>query len=260
MAGPSAIARQLDRCDICGRKVHKKDLVRTNIDALAVGGSNYLIESSYGTSWTIATASDAGAISSGPYADVMRVSIDDSNNTTEVFGSQTWSGSGVLRSNTAIDASTWTSLVFVADMGPYDRETSPEISFKIGLCDSDGSNKEQYGLWLVNSSTRAWFTFNIADTPVSKSSNALHFYISATAVGKKWWVDRMQVIKDATHIRDNAFIPTTGAAVDRVDTPIMLTRKVCDRHREELLSKSERYGRIAEQRSDEPIAVDIQEV
>ena len=38
-----AIARQLDRCDICGRKVHKKDLVRTNIDTLAVGGSNYLI-------------------------------------------------------------------------------------------------------------------------------------------------------------------------------------------------------------------------
>ena len=95
---------------------------------------------------------------------------------------------------------------------------------------------------------------------MSKSSSALYFYISATAVGKKWWANRLQVIKDATHIRDNAFIPTTGSSVDRVDTPIMTTRKVCDRHREELLSKSERYGRIAEQRSDEPIAVDIQEV
>jgi len=259
MARPPSIARQLDRCDVCGKKTHKKNLVRTNMDFLAGEANNYLLYSSYNASgWTAVTASDQGTPSIGPYADVARVVVSDDNTATESFGSQTWGGSGTLRSTDAIDASTWTSLVFAVDLGPYHRETSPETTFTLGLCDSDGSNKELQKTVVTSGSLRAWFTINIADLPVSKTSSALYFYVSATAVGKNWWVDRMQVEKNAT--RPGTFVPTSGTAVDRVDTPMMTVRKVCANCREPLFKKSERYGRVAEQRTDAPVSVDIQEV
>ena len=254
-----AIARQLDRCDVCGVKIHKHKLVRSNMDFLAAAGSNYLTYSSYSASgWTVDTATSAGVISIGPYADRARVSVSDSNTLTEVLGSQTWLGSGVLRSTAGVDASSWTSLVFAADVGPYQQETSPEITFTIGLCDSDGTNKEEYASRTTKGNLRVWFTVNIADLPAGKSASALYFYISATAVGKNWWADRLQVMKDVVKL--GTFIPTSGSSVDRIDTPMMTVRKVCPDCREPVLSRSERYNRAAELRNEEPIALDIQEV
>jgi len=261
MARPPSIARQLDRCDVCGRKIHKKNLVSTNVAFLAAEASNYALYSSYNSSfWTVDTSSDSGVISIGPYADRSRVSVDDSNTSTEILGSQTWEGAGTLRSSTGIDASAWTSLVFAADIGPYERETIPKTVFALGLCDSDGSNKEAQASFSLRGSIRAWFTINIADLPSGKDSSDLYFYINATpdTTGNQWWADRLQVEKDATKL--GTFAPTSGTAVDRTDTASMTMRNVCANCREPLLSKSERYGRVAEQRTDEPITVDIQEI
>ncbi len=254
-----AIARQLSRCDVCGVKIHKKDLVLTNMDFLAVEASNYLTYSSYSASgWTVDTSTDEGVISIGPYADRARVSVSDGNVSTEILGTQTWGGSGVLRSTSAIDATTWTSLTLGADLGPHERETSPSTAFTMGLCDSDGTNKVQYTAWTTSGSTRAWFTMNLADLPASKTISTLYFYISVTAVGKKWWADRLQVSKDVTKL--GAFVPTSGSSVDRTDTAMMTTRKTCPNCRERLLSKSERYGKTVEQRTEAPVVVDIQEI
>ena len=255
------LPHQSDRCDVCGSRTRKIDLVRTNVDFLAAAGSNYFLYSSYNSSfWTVDTAVDAGLISIGPFADNARIVIGDDNSRTEAYGSQTWTGSGVLRSTTAVDASTWTSLVFAADIGPYQRETSPSTTFTLGLCDSDGSNKEQLSSWTVTGNQRAWYTLNIADVPAGKSAAALYFYVSVVALGKKWWIDRIQLIKDAVSINSEAFVPTAGGSADRVDTPMMTVRKVCRDCFEKPRLRSEQYNREAEQRTEDPVAVDIQEV
>ena len=250
-----AIGRQLDRCDVCGVKIHKQDLVRTNMDFLAAAGNNYIQQSSYASGW-LCDASDAGTISSGPYADRMRVVISDDNTSTESFGVQTWDGAGTFYGLGA-DVSSWTRFVFSADVGPYDRETSPETTFTIGLIDTDGLNKEVQRTITTSGALRVWFTMDVADIPAGKSASNLRPYI-ATATTNKWWVDRLQLEKDVS--RYGAFIPTTGSSVDRTDTAMMTVRKVCPDCREPLLSKTEQYSKIAEQRTDEPIALDIQEV
>jgi len=254
-----AIARQLDRCDVCGKKIHKRDLVLTNVDFLAVGGSNYFTYSSYNSSlWTIDTSSDGGVISIGPYADRARISVSDGNTLTEVQGSKTLTGSGTVRTSSLVDVSSWDSMVFALDVGAYQQNTDVEVAVAIGTCDSDGSNKVQAATFTANPSARAWAY--ILPTSITDSS-AAYFYVTGTvSTGDSWWIDRMQLIKNATGLTGNAFIPTAGSTVDRVDTPSMTVRKVCPLHRERLLSRTERYGKNAEQRTDEPVAVDIQEV
>lgn len=249
----------MDRCEVCGRRTRKIDLVRTNVDFMAAGGSNYINNSSYTTdSWAVDTASDAGNISIGSFADHARISISDGNTLTEINGPQTWSGSGTIRTTYSIDVSSWSTFVFSADIGPYHRETSPSTTFSLGICDSDGSNKEELSSWTVNANARAWYTLNVSDIPAGKSASALYFYISATAVGKKWWADRIQLEKNVTKM--GAFVPTTGSSIDRVDTPMMTVRKVCADCFERPRLRSEQVNREAEQRTEDPVSVDIQEV
>ena len=250
-----AIGRQLDRCDVCGVKIHKQDLVRTNMSFLGVAGSNYIQQSSYAPGW-LCDAAAAGTISSGPYADRMRIVVSDDNTSTESFGVQTWDGAGTFYGLGA-DVSSWTRFVFSADVGPYDRETSPETTFTIGLIDTDGTNKEVQRTIITSGSLRVWFAMDVADITATKSASAIRPYI-ATATTNKWWVDRLQLEKDVT--RPGTFIPTLGSSVDRVDTPLMTVRKVCSNCREPLLSKTEQYSKIAEQRTEEPISLDIQEI
>jgi len=255
-----AIGYQLDRCDVCGKKVHRRDLVRTQVEFLAAEGSNYLNYSSYNVSgWTIRTAADAGVISIGPYADRARVRVADDNTLTEILGSQTMTGTGALTTDQGIDASSWTSLVFAVDVGPYHRSTSPELTVVLSLCDSDGSsNLETLATFTTKGDMRAWGTIDIADMPASKSSSELYFRVDVTpATGEKWWVDRMQVAKDMVKL--GTFVPTSGASVDRIDTTMMTMRKVCTNCRERILSKTEQRGKIAEIRTEQPVDIMNQE-
>lgn len=258
MNKPPVIGRQLDRCDVCGKKTHKIDLVRTQVDCLAAAASNYLTYSSYNSSgWTADTMSASSSTSIGCYADRSRVSVSDGNVSTGILGPTTWDGAGTLRSTSSIDASSWTRMVFAVDVGPYERETDPEMTFLLGLCDSDGSNKEQQASFTTKGSVRAWFVLDVADIPSGKDSSALYFYV-ATASTNEWWADRMQVSKNL--LRPGTFAPTSGSSVDRVDTRVMTMRKVCKKCYEPLLSRTDRYNREPEQRTDEPIYVDMQEI
>ncbi len=256
-----AIAWQLDRCDVCSKKVHRRDLVRTQVEFLAPAGSNYLTYSSYNTSgWTTdGSITDRSTISVGPYADRARVRVADDNTLTEILGSQTWSGSGYFYSDTAIDGSAWTSLVFAADVGPYHRSTAPSTTFTLSLCNDGGGGAVSLASFTTMGDMRAWGTINIADLPEDKTSSTLYFRIDAAPqTSQYWWVDRIQVAKDVTSL--GTFIPTSGSSVDRDDTTMMTVRKVCTSCREQILSKSERRGKIAEIRTDQPVAVDMQEI
>ena len=241
---------QLDRCDVCGKKVHKRDLVLTQVDFMSPSGNNYIQQSSYASGW-FCTATDAGRISSGPYADRMRIVISDDNTRTESFGTQTWDGAGTFYGLGTI-ATGWTSFVFAADVGPYDRETSPEMTFTLGIIDSDGNNPVVYRTVTTAGSTRAWFTLDIADIPAGKTAAALYPYIATTSTNK-WWVDRIQIEKDVSKM--GTFIPTSGSHVDQVGARSMTMQKVCSHCYEPLLSRTEQFNRRAEQRTDDPVSV-----
>ena len=273
MSKPPVLGRQLDRCDICGKETHKINLVRTNVDFLSVTGNNYFPYSSYNSSgWTLVTGTDAGTISTGPYADECRIVTDDDNNSTESFGSQTWTvgaGFGVysghvqIKTASAIDISDWTSLVVAYDFGFYDQETSvANLTPAALIYNSDGSGGTSINTRLQwKTGGRYWGTINISDVASGLDTENAVFHIDLrTHTGsEKVWIDRMQLIKNATSLRNEAFIPTSGSSVDQTDARAMTMRKVCKRCYEPLLSRTEQYNRRPEQRTDEPITVWNQE-
>ena len=248
-----AIGRQLDRCSVCGKKVHKRDLVLTQVDFMSPSGSNYINYSSYSASgWTTSGLTDKGVISIGPYADRARVVISDDNTRTESFGSQTWSGDGHLYTSDSLDVSSWTSLVFAADVGPYHRSTSRGLTVILQSCQSDGTVDDTIATWTIDSDTRVWGTINVAD--MTGTTSAAYFRIDATPdTGQYWWVDRVQVIKDVSKL--GTFIPTSGSSVDQAGARSMTMQKVCSHCYEPLLSRTEQFNRRAEQRTDDPVSV-----
>jgi hypothetical protein len=256
---PPVIGRQLDRCDICGKKVHKINLVRTNVEFLAPEATNYISSSETSSGWLTDGLANAGSISIGPYVDEARLSVGDDNTVTLINGVQTWDGAGSLLSGGAIvNDGVWDTIVFSADIGPYERETEPEINISIGLCDSDGSNKVEFASYKRSSGARMWFAATRAEVvSAGKNPNTVYFYIT-NSNANKWWASRIQVERDAT--RPGAYAAVTTAGIDRIDTPMMTMRKVCKSCYEPLLSKTNQYNRESEQRTDEPISVWIQEV
>ena len=73
------IARQLDRCDLCGKKVLKKDLVITNFRYNRPAGSNYFIHSRYHTDlWSLTNLTATGSYDGlGPQDHGNRVRVGD---------------------------------------------------------------------------------------------------------------------------------------------------------------------------------------
>ena len=264
-----AIGRQLDRCDICGKKVHKKDLVLTNVDFMSPSGSNYFPYSSINAGgWTIGTGTDAGVISTGPYCDRARISISDDNTATEILGSQTITAgagygdySGYISVNTdALDISAFTSFTMSFDFGFYQQETDvAPVTVFVYITNGDGS-----GTTLIRriirfkESGRFWCTANTADL-TSTTLNSVKFYIGIGTYtgGEQMWIDRIQLEKDVSKM--GTFIPTSGSSVDQVGTRSMTMQKVCGHCYEPLLSRTEQFNRRAEQRVDEPVTVWNQE-
>jgi len=268
------IGRQLDRCDVCGRKTHKIDLVRTNVAFLGAAGSNYFEHSSYNTDfWTLlGDSSDAGLISAGPYADRSRIVVGDDNSRTESFGSQTWtigsaigdySGFFYMRSN-PVDMSSWSSFTVSFDFGYQEQDTSNKrvmvYAYVKDAASGGNSSSVQKRFQGTYSSGRYWWNYNISDLPAGFDASTSYFFIvfATYTGGEKIWVDRLQLEKNASKM--GTFVPTSGSTIDRTDTAMMSVRKVCSNCLEPLLSKTEQYNRNSEQRTDEPISVDIQEI
>jgi hypothetical protein len=260
MAKLPVLGRQQDRCDVCGRNVHRKDLIRTQVRFLNAAGQNYFVTSTYDSTNWACNGTDKGNIAIGPNGDAETVSISiaDGSAVTERNGEQTWSGSAKdFRSITAVDVSGATTFCVSAEIGPWFPASSGdsefdgghaaqtgEVTVAMGLCDADGNNKALQRTWTAQrSQARVWFQMNVADiaSPLASSGIYVYFTITLSASGPYWYVTSMQLEKNVTS--PGVFKPTTGAAVDITDTKTLTVRKVCPRCREPLLRESQQFGR-----------------
>lgn len=247
---PPAIAGQLDRCDVCGNKMHREKLVRTQVEFLDVASENYFSYSSYdGTYWVVDTASDAGSISYGNRCDNARLTLSDALAFTYVNGVQTWTGNGVMRMATIAPAITaGSTVVFSAQVGPYEQNTSPDMTVALGVCNSDGSVKQVVKSYSINTATRVWFAESnqtLIDYGLG-SGLQNYFYIQVTNDGN-WWIDELQLEVNPDNSVPGPFVRTTGTVVaNSSDRSLITSRKVCGECFEGVLSKSEKYGKTDE--------------
>jgi hypothetical protein len=262
---PAALGLQLDRCDVCGDKYHRKDLVRTQVEFLEQTHENYLSYSSYDSSyWTVDDASDVTTTTLASYGvdcDATRLSLDDSNNLTYINGVKTWQGSGTYRMNTLSPSfSSSGNMTFSAHVGPYEQEQNPELTIVLGITNSAGSVKQVIRTWgAINAMTRVWFTESkqtLEDYGLGGGSYNQYYYVGVTptVATAKWWIDKAQLEANTTNDEPEIFRTTSGAR-SRVtaDTGMVTSRKVCPTCRETVLSKSERFGRTDESPVDEPV-------
>jgi len=263
-----AIHRQLDRCDVCGSKTHKKDLVYTQVRYLKPLGSNYFDYSYYdGTFW----ANDGNATEQseskglGPDSEDCRAKIASDNTITEIKGSKTFlldTSPTTFYTASSVDISGFTSLCFGVYVGPYhDNDDPAEITVSIGNCNSDASVlyelREVTG---IRNGRHIWVHSDIADLNANVTTSAAYFYVKVSATSDEdfyFWVDWFQLEKDAE--RPGAFISTSGSSDALTsETKVMRSAKVCHNCRERLTLESEQYGRPRFDFED-PIEYDIQE-
>ena len=262
---PPALGLQLDRCDVCGDKYHRGDLVRTQVEFLDLKAENYFDYSSYdGTYWVVDTASDTANISYGNRCDNVRTTLDSDNDISYLNGVQTWTGDGVLR--TASEIGSWNAnsdLTFSAQVGPHEQNTDPEMTVSIGITNNDGSVTQEISSFTISGTTRVWFNeevatleaYGLGDTPYY-----FFFYIEITNDGA-WWIDEMQLEANTTTGEPEVFVRCSGtSASNQSDRVLMTSRKVCNSCSEYILSKSERYGRTDESPIDDPVDTWTQEI
>jgi hypothetical protein len=272
---PPAIAWQLDRCDVCGDKYHRKDLVRTQVEFLRMKAENFFLYSSYNSSyWTVDDASDVTSTTVATYGnrcDNVRLSLDDSNNLTYINSPKVWEGNGTVRiSDISGDGyMTESSDVTVSFVfGPHEQNTSPSSTVAIGVCASDGSSKNVLKTYTdVSTVTRLWVNAEVATlaaTGVGDNSGTnwrFYWYFQVTNAGKWWW-DEAQREVNVNSLPTSAdgqpenFTRTTGTRVsssNHTEQSLMTQRKVCPNCSELILSKSERFGRTDESPIDEPV-------
>jgi hypothetical protein len=285
-----AIHRQLDRCDLCGKKIHRKDLVYTNVRYNRPQGNNYFTYSRYNSSlWSIASLVATGNYDGfGPNDHGNRVKVGHGaaygsyETTTEHGGAPTFALSGItnishssrLYTSSAIDCSTWDSLVFGLYVGPYHDNRSgssydsdvftSDMAVAIGVGESSGSLTQTLRtVYDVRSGRHVWAKLDMEDLDSAITSSSVYFCVSVkmdpipTSTFKIWF-DWMQLEKDATV--PGAYIETSGSALDyTTEKKLMTVIKVCPDHREQLLSEREQFGR-PRQEVELPIDSDIQEV
>ncbi len=263
---PSADALQLDRCDVCGDKMHRSDLVRTQVEFLDKKAENYFLYSSYDGSYWVCDATDEGSVSYGNRCDNARTTLSDDNVISYINGVQTWSSAGVtdtMRTATISGVSSSTSvIVFSAQVGPHEQNETPSMTVEMGVTNSAGDSTQAVRTWTINGTTRVWFaeTASVLEAYGLGSGTAQYFYITITNAGK-WWIDEMQLEANTVGSIPEVFVRTSGAsASNQSDRTLMTQRKVCSSCSERILSKSERFGRTDESPIDEPVETWAQEI
>ena len=267
---PPAIARQLDRCDVCGDKMHRDQLVRTQVEFLDMKAENWFSYSSYdGTYWVVDTAADTSTVSYGNRCDNARTTLDSDNDISYINGVQTWTGDGVLRSTVENGPNTPTyNITFSAVFGPHEQNTSPESTVVVGITNNDGSVLQPIKTFTTSGITRVWFNEEVATLEgygLGDTSYYFFFYVSVTNDGA-WWIDEMQVESNVDSMplqpgHPENFVRTSGASVsNQTERSLMTQRKVCTGCRELILSKSERFGKTDESPTDEPVETWAQEI
>ncbi len=268
MSKPPAIGRQLDWCQVCGRKIHRRDLVRTQVKWKSPAGQNYLKYSSYDTAYWVSGATKAGDFAVGSTGNYARIRVPDDNTLVEIGGSATFTGTGSAQITKniqaeAIDMSSWTSLVFSAHVGPwgpYDATTLPsqELTVILRLQSWDGTSKDSLVTRTILNGARIWGTINVADMTVTSSS--VHVGISVTAASTaQYWIDDIMLEKDVTE-PSQAIIKTKGTIITGVlDTTNLSVKRVCPSCKERLHKVSDLRGKPRRE-IEAPVSVDIQEL
>lgn len=268
MTYPPAIARQLDRCDRCGRKVHKKDLIRSQIEFSPPLGENLFSYSSYdGTYWYLVDGTYQNDISIGPYADKARSKISLSNTLTEINGSATFyagTGTGQLNVMTSesLDVSSYDSIVFSVICGPYHaNESRDEMTLYFGF--SDGSDSYVSEVYTVTEMRKLWFytTPQILDSK-DVDSSAVYPYVLVNVVdygNNQLFLEDFQLTSNVTV--PGEFIRTSGSAITRTTpTRSMVIEKLCEECRKiKILRRSTQRGNIPEGTEVEPPTI-LQEI
>lgn len=246
-----AIHRQLDRCDVCGKKIHRKDLVRTQVRYNRPEGNNYFPYSYYdGTFWVTdgRCSLHTENMGWGPDSEDFRAKIGSDNTVTEIKGAKTFllvSSPSVIYSG-GVDISSFTSFVFGIYVGQYHANADPAIlTVTIGNCDAWGES--QYPLRSVTtlSGRHIWVYAKIADLDPNVTPATAYFYAKVAATSSEdfyFWIDWMQLEKNA--IRPGSFINTNGEALSyTTEAKRLTTAKVCNRCKEQLTRESQKRGR-----------------
>ena len=274
MSKPPAIHRQLDRCDVCGKKIHKKDLVRTNFRYNRPAGSNYFTYSRYdSTLWDLTNLTASGNYDGlGPEGLNNRVRVGDGaaygsyETTTEIGGAPTFTltSPGKLATSSGVDCSDWTRLCFGLYVGAYHCNTDKlSMTVAIGVGASAGTTTTTLRTDTIKQDKHIWASVDIDDLDSAIDSSDVYFWATITLDDTPdddfyVWVDWMQLEKDLS--RPGAYLSTSGSAVDYTTEQELLTVvKVCPDHRERLQWKSEQWGRPRRE-VELPIDVDVQEV
>lgn len=244
---PTPYGGQLDRCQVCGNKYHREELVRTQVDTMIAESENKFSYSSYDGSYWVCDAVDEGAIAFGNHLDEARTSLSNDNVITTVNGVQAWSGDGTMRTTVVSDSIDPLSYVLIsAQVGALGSSTTPELDVSIGVTNSDGSSKEEIRSWNYKGARKVWAS-ELASTLQDYglgTGTGLFFYISVEN-DNEWWMDEFQLeIVSSSDTRPGVFLPTSGAAAEvLVDTPVSTTRIVCPGCFEHVFKRSQKFGR-----------------
>lgn len=224
---PPVRHRMLSRCDVCGRKTHRSDLVLQSQETKEVAGNNYFTYSSYSTSGWIGFATDAGKTSAGTgcglYMDTPGLSTTTMEQPDLLGGVQTWTGTGSVCATVAVDASAGTNICVSAWVGAKQDNTSPSMTVAMGFCNASYAILTTERTWTLTNSQRVWFTTPVASI-TSADPAALRVYFTITNTGS-WWIDEMQFELDAT--KPGEFVETTGAAKVSTGSRVYHSKKVC---------------------------------
>jgi len=254
---PEAKAWQLDRCDVCGDKVHRGELVRTQVEWLYPAHENYFSNSRYDGTFWVCDATDAESVSYGNRCDRARIRVGDDNTLSVVDGVQTWEGNGTFRC-TSIPIANWVdtnNVIFSCQVGPYERNSSPEMTVVLGDCDSDGNNKTAKKTFTIAGAQKLWFSWTGAEADAGEGC----YYIQVTNSGK-WWIDELQLETDPSRSTPGTYVETSGTVASATaEAQAISTRKVCRDCFEVVLSKSEQFGKTSEPPVADPVETHNQE-
>jgi len=144
------------------------------------------------TSYATISGTYSGRVSMGRYGDVYRAKISDTT-VTESNGSHTWAGSGMIRTYSSVDVSSYTNVFWGIDVGAYHAQTTQALTAVIGCC--NGSNTAISGTTVSRSvlgERFIWWSKPLATlVAAGVSAASAYFYLSVTISGatSKWWAD-----------------------------------------------------------------------
>lgn len=243
---------QIVTCEECGIECHRRDAVRKLRPygyIASLGTQNVLTYSSYNSDLWTCDSADAGRVSIGLYPEQYMPTWSGTTG-TEARGSQTWTGSGKLRTSTATNISSMTNVLFGIHVGAYHAQTTQTLTVVSGCCDASGNAiAGTSSTFTVNGARFCWWTQTLASlVAAGVTAASAYFYISVTISGatSKWWADGALLYDGTT--KPIGRPQTRGSAKSKTGMGFDWTVPILcpDCARERLLVERDRDPRVAE--------------